>query len=221
MVEEPRHSKAVEVQIITDPIELARREAANALEQSDQVQALIAQHVVDKRPFRLRLSTILHLHRVVLAGISAYAGLPRPGDVDIGQSKHQPPGAHLVPTLLEELCDYVNGHFDTAAPIHLAAYVLWRMNWIHPFTDGNGRMARAVSYLVLSIRLNIVLPGTNTIPEQIINNRKAYYDALEAADAAFKDGQIGVKKVEELLAAMLASQLLSVSEIAAGSKLTS
>ena len=73
MVEAPRHSKAVEVQIITDPIELARREAANALEQSDQVQALIAQHVVDKRPFKLRLSTILHLHRAVLAGISAYA----------------------------------------------------------------------------------------------------------------------------------------------------
>jgi choline-glycine betaine transporter len=28
-------------------------------------------------------------------------------------------------------------------PTELAAYTLWRMNWIHPFTEGNGRTARA------------------------------------------------------------------------------
>ena len=79
-------------------------------------------------------------------------------------------------------------------------------------------MARAVSYLVLSIRLRIILPGTNTIPEQIIASRKNYYDAVEASDEAFKQGQIDVGKVEEIPGSMLASQLLSVTEIASGAR---
>jgi Fic family protein len=220
MTDTPRHSKAVEAELISDPVELARREAANALEQTAQVQALVGQHVLDGRPFKLRPSTILHLHRAVLSGISAYAGVHRPADIDIGESKHRPPGAHLVAELLEELCDYVNDQLETTTPIHLASYVLWRLNWIHPFTDGNGRTARAVSYLVLSVRVGMILPGSNTIPEQIIAHRKAYYDALEVADSALKEGRIDVSAVEELLTGMLASQLLSVSEIASGSKLT-
>ncbi|HET9282483.1 MAG TPA: Fic family protein [Candidatus Angelobacter sp.] len=52
--------------------------------------------------------------------------------------------------------------------IHLAAYVIWRLNWIHPFADGNGRTSRALSYLVLCTRLGERLPGTVTIPDQNI-----------------------------------------------------
>ena len=32
----------------------------------------------------------------------------RPSDVKIGESEHTPPKAHLVPILVEEMCDYVN-----------------------------------------------------------------------------------------------------------------
>ena len=52
-------------------------------------------------------------------------------------------------------------------PIHLAAYTMWRVNWIHPFAGGNGRTSRAVSNLVLCARLGYRLPGTLTVPEQI------------------------------------------------------
>jgi hypothetical protein len=34
-----------------------------------------------------------------------------------------------------------------ATAIHLAAYLMWRLNWIHPFADGNGRTARMTSYV--------------------------------------------------------------------------
>jgi Fic family protein len=67
-------------------------------------------------------------------------------------------------------------------PLHLASYVMWRLNWIHPFTDGNGRTSRAVSYLVLCIRLRALLPGKLTIPEQIEQDKTPYYRALEAAE---------------------------------------
>lgn len=152
----------------------------------------------------------MQLQRAALSGISLYAGVYRPSDITIEKSKHQPPGAHLVAELIEKLCDYANEHLAVASPIHLASYVLWRLNWIHPFTDGNGRTARAVAYLVLSVRVGMILPGTNTIPEQIIAKRKLYYDALEAADTALEQGQVDVAAVEQLMSGMLAGQLLSV-----------
>ena len=63
------------------------------------------------------------------------------------------------------------------------------------------------SYLVLSIRAGSLLPGTPTIPDQIVDNRKPYFDALDAADLAFKDSKIDVTKMEDLLASLLANQL--------------
>jgi Fic family protein len=216
MSDTPRHSKAADVELVSDPIEKAKREAANALEQTAQLQALIASHVVDGRQFKLRPSTIMTLQRTAIAGLSSYAGIYRPADIEIEYSKHVPPKAHLVPELVEDMCEYVNDHWNDRLPVHLAAYVLWRLNWIHPFVDGNGRTARAIAYLVLSVKVGFVLPGSNTIPDQIIGRRKAYYDALEAADEKWKRDKIDLSEVEQMLATMLAGQLLSVAELASG-----
>jgi len=60
---------------------------------------------------------------------------------------------------------------------------------------------------VLSIRAGAILPGTPTISDQIVDNRVPYFEALDAADLAFRDGKIDVSKREELLAALLAHQL--------------
>ena len=79
----------------------------------------------------------------------------------------------------------MNERWSEKSPLHLASYVMWRLTWIHPFTDGNGRTSRAVSYLVLCIRLQMLLPGRLTIPEQIEVDRTPYYKALEAADEAW------------------------------------
>jgi Fic family protein len=214
-MDESRHSQAVEAELILDPEERARREASNALEQTAQVQALIAQTVADGRPYKFRPSMLLGLNRAALKGISLYAGLFRPGDIAIGKSKHVPPGAHLVPELVEDLCEYVMERWAEASPIHLSAYVMWRINWIHPFTDGNGRTARAASYLVLSVGTRMLLPGTRTIPEQTIANRAAYYAALEDADDAWKEREVvDLSAMEKLIAELLTGQLLSVAELA-------
>lgn len=168
---EDRHSKALEAELISDPVERAHREAANGLRQIDAVNEMVESYLQPDRPFKLRLSHLLHLHRFALQGISSYAGNFRPAGIEIKGSKHQPIGAHLVPEMVEELCEYVNEHWRNKSAIHLAAYCLWRLNWIHPFTDGNGRTARALSYLVLCIRIGARLPGTNTMPEQIAANK--------------------------------------------------
>lgn len=210
-----RHSKALEAELISDPQERAEAEARNGLRQYDYGIQTVHQ-ALDRGVFKLRPSLVLALQREALAGISAYAGNYRPAGVEITGSKHKPPEAHLVPELIEELCDYVNEHWETATAIHLASYVMWRLNWIHPFADGNGRTSRILSYVVLCIRADSIFPGTPTIPEQIVENRNPYFDALDAADAAYKDGRIDLSHMEELLSGMLARQLTNAYERAGG-----
>lgn len=203
-----RHSKADEPEIVVDLLERAKLEARNALEQFSAVISLVEEFTeADHPPFRLRPSTILNLQRIALKGLSAYAGVFRPAGVDIGGSKHKPVDAHLVASRVEEMCDYLHDNW-AKPPIHLTAYALWRLNWIHPFTDGNGRTARAVAYLILCVRLGYRLPGTKTIPELIAADKDPYYAALEAAD----DGDLTV--LEKLLAALLAQQLLYIHRVA-------
>jgi Fic family protein len=94
---------------------------------------------------------------------------------------------------------------------------MWRLNWIHPFADGNGRTARILSYVILSIRAGFVLPGAPTIPDQIVDNRTPYFEALDAADAAYKHGRvIDLTKMEELITSLLARQLASFFQAVGG-----
>lgn len=175
------------VEIPTDPDEIARLEARNALRQFDAVIKVIDDALQSDRPFKLRPSIALELNRLATLETIEHAGVYRPHPVGISGSAHQPPPQEDVPWLVEEMCDYVNDNWDRP-PVHLSAYLMWRTNWIHPFSDGNGRTARAVSYAVLCIRLGYLLPGTKTIPEQIAANKSPYYDALEAADKAYQRG---------------------------------
>ncbi len=186
--QEQRHSHALEPDLIADPKLKAEAEAKNGLRQYD-VGIRIIETAIERgaAEFKLRPSTILTLHREALSGISSYAGLWRPAGVEIQGSKHSPPGAHLVPELVENMCDYVNEQWRDATAIHLAAYLMWRLNWIHPFADGNGRTARMTSYVVMSIKIGGVLAGTPTIPEQIVDNRVPYFDALDEADESFQE----------------------------------
>ena len=214
-MEGQRHSKALDAELIKDPIKNAEAEARNGLRQYDYgIQ--IVQQAIERHSFKLRISLILGLQREALAEISAYAGNFRPAGVEIVGSKHKPVEAFQVPELVEELCDYVNENWEKTTAIHLASYIMWRLNWIHPFADGNGRTSRILSYLVLCIKTGSVLPGTPTIPEQIVENRNPYFDALDAADEAFLAGKIDVSSMENLISGMLATQLTNAYQKAGG-----
>jgi Fic family protein len=212
-----RHSKAETPTVILSEQQRAEREAENALIQAQRLEDIIQSWLDNhERPFKLRPSVILDLNRLAIDGLDAFAGNWRPGSIVISGSKHQPPAAHLVPELVEEMCDYVNDNWQEKRAAHLAAYVMWRMNWIHAFTDGNGRTARAVSYLVLSLRLKLKIPGNPTIPEMITKSRDPYYEALEKADEAMRSGTLDLRDMEQLLESLLAKQLLTVVSEASG-----
>lgn len=216
MSDEPRDRQSIsaETGIVVDLNERAVREAENAIEQFDRVLDLIDQHVRDGRPFRLRPSIILNLHAIAMTGVHRMAGTYRNAPVTIKGSRHEPPREHLVPGLIEEMCDWIEASWSSASAIRLCAYLMWRLNWIHPFADGNGRTSRAVAYLVLCARAGDRLPGLVTIPEQIAADKPPYYDALEQADLAAHDADVRLDALELLLERSLKTQLDSAFQAA-------
>ena len=159
---------------------------------------------------------LLELQRLAVNQIYTCAGSFRDGPVRIDGSPHQPPEHTLVLGFVDEMCGYVNSSWDSATAIHLAAYVMWRINWIHPFFGGNGRTARALSYLVLCAKLGFRLPGKKTIPDLIVESREPYYVALRGADAAWEGGKLDLTDMESLMESLLADQLLHVHAQASG-----
>lgn len=205
-----RQTVSEEPLLISDPEERAAAEAENALLQFDRVLDLIDMAVRDGQPFRLRPSTILALHAEAMRGVHRQAGTWRNTHVEIEGSEHQPPAEHLVVLSVEDMCDWVNAKWNDRSAVELCAYVMWRLNWIHPFADGNGRTARAVAYLVLCVKAGARLPGAPTIPEQIAENKRPYYAALEAADRSSDPQQPELGETVLLLEEYLAKQLQAV-----------
>lgn len=204
-----RESKPDRQEIETSKEARARREAANGVRQTDFVFDTIDRVLADQKPFKLRPSLLGELNRLAVEGLTRFAGVPRPHGMTITGSGHTPPPANKVQTYIEELCDYVNDNWNKS-PVHLAAYVMWRLNWIHPYDDGNGRTSRAAAYIVLSARLKTRLPGASTIVDQIVNSKKAYYIALEDADRHEAEGRLDVSQMENLIYSLLAKQFATI-----------
>ena len=213
-----RQSVGEEPMLLTDKDDVAQRESENALRQTDAVLDLIDEVARDGRKFRLKPSTILQLHKLAMDGLSRLAGTWRPGPVSITQSEHKPPHESQVALLIEEMCDWVNDNWEIETALSLCAYVMWRLNWIHPFDDGNGRTSRATSYLVLCARLGDRLPGTLTIPEQIAEERAPYYEALVAIDKAWDEERLDLNAMIELLQHYMAVQLADAYSRAGGER---
>jgi hypothetical protein len=112
---EDRHSVAETATLLSDPVEIARREAENGIRQFELALEIIRSFVKDRdRPFKLRASSVLQLHQVALDGLHSLAGTWRNTPVKIKGSAHQPPEAYLVSDEVQLLCEYVNDNWSTA-----------------------------------------------------------------------------------------------------------
>lgn len=140
--------------------------------------------------------------------LSSQPGEYRRANVEIRHSRHDPPRWQDVEGLMDDFMIRFARMFKEADPIEFAAYVLWRINWIHPFMQGNGRTARALSYFVLCKRFDFWLPGARIIPEQIRETRQEYCDLLTEADSsATKEGDANLSSMQAYLSRLLAVQL--------------
>ena len=145
------------------------------------------------------------LNHVAVANISQFGGRFREEPIYVGQ--HIPPHFRDVPHLMDQFIATVHKNWFNWTYTEVAAYALWRMNWIHPFIEGNGRTARAACYYLLCVRGGGLLGGRRTVPERIRDNRKPYYAALKAADLAWDAGNLDFSEMEDYLAGLVQEQL--------------
>lgn len=131
----------------------------------------LSQHII--QAFNFQAITCLHIK----------AGEYRPCPVTVGV--HTPPDFYRVPALMDDFVNMVNRNWDQTDAVALATYVLWRLNNIHPFINGNGRTARAACYYVLCVKAGGLLEGDTILPELIRKNRQEHIVALQHAHELF------------------------------------
>jgi Fic family protein len=145
------------------------------------------------------------LNHVAVANISQFGGRFRNEPIYVGDYK--PPHFNEVSEWMDRFISTVQENWFIWTPTELAAYGLWRLNWIHPFIEGNGRTARAACYYLLCARSGKLLPGRKIIPERIRDDRPGYEEGLRHADRAWDAGHLDFTRMEEYLAALLTAQL--------------
>lgn len=156
-------------------------------------------------PFALDKYVLWALNHAAVANISQFGGRFREEPIYV--ANHMPPHFRQVPELMDRFISFIHENWDTVSPTELAAYGLWRLNWIHPFIEGNGRTARAVCYYLLCTKYGGLLRGSKIVPERIRDNRPPYYAALRAADKAWEDGHLDLSELEAYLAKLGDDQL--------------
>lgn len=185
--------------------ERAERELRNGLKQIEEIEL---DFVRSDGRLKVTPELILKYHSLTLDGLWADCGRFRARPVAISNSAHVPPKASQIPALISDVCETAN--LLQEASFTVPAYLLWRINWIHPFREGNGRVARAICYLSLCVLFNEIFPGSVSMMEYVrVSGR--YYAALESADAAWansdQDGIPDLYHLEMLLSDALMSQI--------------
>jgi Fic family protein len=155
---------------------------------------------------------IKQLHRIALHKLLPDAGSYRKSEVGLSNSPYIPPNHIEIANHMVAFCDYVNAEWDKRDLIYLSAFVLWRLNWIHPFRNGNGRTARASSYLVLCAKHGKPLPPKNTVMEQMVAAKPIHDSLLRQADTIYNATQnidAAIKPLADFMEELLRRQLLA------------
>lgn len=160
---------------------------------------------IKQGPTSIDKYTLWAWNHVAVANISQFGGRFREEPIYVG--KHIPPHFEKVAELMDRFISFIHENWFILSPTQLAAYGLWRLNFIHPFIEGNGRTARATCYYLLSVRSGSLLPGKKIVPERIRENREPYVAALRAADRAWHAGHNDLSEMEAFLASLLEAQL--------------
>jgi len=181
---------------------------ANGLRQYDFLKSIVFASLALKRAF-ISEHILKALNFQAITCLHTNAGEYRPCEVSVGAYK--PPEHYRVKGLMEDFVNEVNRAWQTTDPVFLACYVLWKLNYIHPFINGNGRTARAASYFVLCLAAGQWLPGTRILPELIKARRPEYVAALQAADASVATGTLNLGQLHALLTQLLQEQLQSAN----------
>ena len=127
------------------------------------------------------LDDLLAAHGLMMADILTNAGAFRTKAVCIhkaGVVHHVAPPAHQVSGLMADLTGWLQQAKDH--PLIASSVFHYEFEFIHPFSDGNGRMGRLWQTLILSRWHSLF--SSLPLESVIKDNQQQYYQALEQAD---------------------------------------
>jgi len=128
-------------------------------------------------PFEI--SELKRIHTVMTKGLVEEAGEFRKGGEGVFKRDEcifMAPPANMVPTLMQQLFVWMKSTKEELHPLIMSCIFHYEFVFIHPFSDGNGRMARLWQNMLLSKwnPLFLYLP----IENQIEKFQDEYYDAI-------------------------------------------
>jgi Fic family protein len=132
---------------------------------------------------RFTHQTIKELHHRLLRGVDErIAGRYRTGLVRVGD--YTPPEPFAVQPLMDDFIAWLNRPTpDGLSPLLYAGIAHYQLVVIHPFEDGNGRTARALTTLYL-LRAGYDISESFALESYYNRERARYYAALHSADVA-------------------------------------
>jgi Fic family protein len=171
-----------------------RKEGVKEIANIESAISFIESYIKDSKIDRPFLS---ELHKLVVSDLNYLPGgegdktpgLFRLGNVAIKKSKHKPIDFLRIDEFMDELFDFINKDDLPKYDLLKIAIVHHRFLWIHPFTNGNGRTARLITYAMLVKYGFNVNAGRILNPTAVFcNSRGDYYDNLAKADTQTDDG---------------------------------
>ena len=102
--------------------------------------------------------------------------------------RFQPVPAWETPEAIETLCNTFNDAINDPDidPLLLLPIFILDFLCIHPFNDGNGRMSRLLTLLIL-YRSGYIVGKYVSLEKLIADNKESYYDALQDSDAGWHE----------------------------------
>lgn len=101
--------------------------------------------------------TLWSLNAAAVANLAQFGGRYRQEPIYV--SNHRPPHFKEVSEEMDRFFAVIHENWGASGdPMVLPAYALWRLNWIHPFVEGNGRTARAACYYLICLKVGAILP---------------------------------------------------------------
>lgn len=155
---------------------------------------------------------LLKAHGVMMQALTGDAGRFRAGSVGVFSEKgcvHMAPPADRVPMLVNDLFEWLTESTD-----HLlirSCVFHYEFEFIHPFSDGNGRMGRLWQSLILG-RLHPLFEHL-PVENMVYANQQAYYDAITESSRVANSCPFIDFMLNEILNALKAHKIENVVDV--------
>lgn len=124
---------------------------------------------------------------------------------------YEAPDSKDIPLMMSDLLHWIDDKNDIDPLVKTAVVHLWFVT-IHPFDDGNGRICRTLTELMLS-RADNTSQRYYSLSSEILNHRKAYYDNLENAQRGDLDITPWIKWFLETLKSAIETALTKTENV--------